>query len=149
MTIENTVDMDGVSVPRFFYGTAWKEDATEACVLEALRAGFRSIDTANQRKHYFEKGAGDALRAAYSEGIVSREDLFLQTKYTYQRGQDHRLPYDPDADFASQVVQSFESSLEHLGTDYIDSYILHGPYSGSGIAQKSGVRWSSSNVMTG
>ena len=36
----------------FLYGTAWKEDATERLVGAALAAGFRAIDTANQRKHY-------------------------------------------------------------------------------------------------
>jgi diketogulonate reductase-like aldo/keto reductase len=59
-----------------------------------------------------------------------REDIFLQTKFTYQRGQDHRLPYDPAATLSAQVAQSMASSLEHLGTDYVDSYVLHGPSSG-------------------
>jgi diketogulonate reductase-like aldo/keto reductase len=58
---------------------------------------------------------------------VTRAGLFLQTKFTYQRGQDHRLPYDPQARFSIQVAQSLASSLEHLGTDYVDSYVLHGP----------------------
>jgi diketogulonate reductase-like aldo/keto reductase len=53
--------------------------------------------------------------------------LFLQTKFTYQRGQDHRLPYDPAATLTAQVAQSLASSLEHLGTDYVDSFVLHGP----------------------
>jgi diketogulonate reductase-like aldo/keto reductase len=39
--------------PRFIYGTAWKEDRTESLVRLALENGFRAIDTANQRKHYF------------------------------------------------------------------------------------------------
>jgi diketogulonate reductase-like aldo/keto reductase len=56
----------------------------------------------------------------------------LQTKFTYQQGQDHRLPYDPAAPLATQVAQSLASSLENLGTDHVDSYLLHGPASGSG-----------------
>ena len=40
--------------PKILYGTAWKEDSTQKCVSTALAAGFRGIDTANQRKHYFE-----------------------------------------------------------------------------------------------
>lgn len=116
--------------PFFMYGTAWKEDRTEACVLNALDAGFRAIDTANQRKHYYEAGVGAALKKAYEDGRVTRDDLFLQTKFTYQRGQDHRLPYDPKAPLATQVEQSFASSLEHLHTEYLDSYVLHGPASG-------------------
>ncbi|MGZ4815317.1 MAG: aldo/keto reductase family protein [Terriglobales bacterium] len=117
-------------VPGFLYGTAWKEDRTASLTELAVRAGFRGIDTANQRRHYFEAGVGEGVAAAYRAGVVTRTDLFLQTKFTYQRGQDHRLPYDPEASLAVQVAQSVASSLEHLGTDYVDSYVLHGPSSG-------------------
>lgn len=116
--------------PTFLYGTAWKEGRTAALVELALRAGFRAIDTANQRRHYFEAGVGEGLAAAYEAGIVTRADLFLQTKFTYARGQDHRLPYDPAASLATQVAQSLASSLEHLHCDSVDSFILHGPASG-------------------
>ena len=129
-----------ISAPSFLYGTAWKEDDTERCVRDALAAGYRGIDTANQRKHYFEAGVGQALAAAYQEGLVTRADLFLQTKFTYRPGQDHRLPYDPGADLSTQVAQSMQSSLEHLGTDHVDSYVLHGPASGYG--------WSDDDVET-
>jgi diketogulonate reductase-like aldo/keto reductase len=117
-------------VPDFLYGTAWKEDRTAALTELALKMGFRGIDTANQRRHYFEAGVGQGLAAAYRAGIVTRAELFLQTKFTYQRGQDHRLPYDPTADLSTQVAQSMASSLEHLDTDHVDSYVLHGPASG-------------------
>jgi len=116
----------------FIYGTAWKEEGTRALVEAALKAGFRGIDTANQRRHYLEAGVGEALAAAYGSAIVSRDDLFLQTKFTYVNGQDHRLPYDPSASPATQVAQSMASSLEHLGTDHVDSYVLHGPATGRG-----------------
>jgi diketogulonate reductase-like aldo/keto reductase len=115
------------SLPDFLYGTAWKEERTVALTELALRAGFRGIDTANQRRHYFEAGVGQGLAAAYRAGVVTRAELFLQTKFTYQRGQDHRLPYDPAASLSTQVAQSLASSLEHLGTDYVDSFVLHGP----------------------
>jgi diketogulonate reductase-like aldo/keto reductase len=118
-----------LSIPAFLYGTAWKEDRTSSLTERALRAGFRGIDTANQRKHYFEAAAGEGLSAAYNAGIVTRAEVFLQTKFTYQRGQDHRLPYDPQAPIGAQVAQSLASSLDHLGTDYVDSYVLHGPSS--------------------
>ena len=128
-------------VPEFLYGTAWKEDRTPALTELALRAGFRGIDTANQRRHYFEAGVGQALAAAYRAGLVTREDLFLQTKFTYQGGQDHRLPYDPAADLSTQVAQSMASSLEHLGTDHVDSYVLHGPVSGHGWTDDDAEVW--------
>lgn len=116
--------------PSLLYGTAWKEDRTAALTELAIRSGFRGIDTANQRKHYFEAGVGAGLQAAYQAGIVTRSDLFLQTKFTYRPGQDDRLPYDPEAELATQVAQSLASSLQHLGTDYVDSFVLHGPSSG-------------------
>ncbi|MGH7326644.1 MAG: aldo/keto reductase family protein, partial [Candidatus Rokuibacteriota bacterium] len=128
-------------VPDFLYGTAWKEDRTQALTELALRMGFRGIDTANQRRHYFEAGVGQGLAAAYRAGVVTRADLFLQTKFTYQGGQDHRLPYDPAADLATQVAQSMASSLEHLGTDHVDSYVLHGPASGRGWSDDDAEVW--------
>jgi diketogulonate reductase-like aldo/keto reductase len=131
----NTIDINGVAVPRFFYGTAWKEDRTAGLVSQAILAGFRGIDTANQRKHYHEAGTGAAIAKAIEAGVVTRDELFVQTKYTYIEGQDARLPYDPDADHPTQVRQSFDSSLSHLGIDGIDSYILHGPQTRSGFSR--------------
>ena len=114
--------------PSFVYGTAWKEERTAGLVEMAIRAGFRAIDTANQRKHYCEAAVGEGIARAG----LARAELFLQTKFTYQRGQDHRLPYDPNAPLAEQVRQSMASSLQHLETEWVDSYILHGPSSGGG-----------------
>jgi diketogulonate reductase-like aldo/keto reductase len=114
-------------IPEFFYGTAWKKDPTAALTEQALRAGFRGVDTANQLRHYNEAGVGEGLAAAYRARVVSRSELFLQTKFTYINGQDHRLPYDPAASLSVQVAQSLASSLEHLGTDSVDSFLLHGP----------------------
>ena len=126
-------EIEGVRIPLLVYGTAWKEERTEALVLQALRAGFRGIDTANQRKHYHEAGVGAALQEAFARGIVERGDVFLQTKFTYARGQDHRLPYDPRAPFVDQVEQSAASSLTHLGVDALDAYLLHGPSTFPGL----------------
>jgi len=117
-----------VSLPSFMYGTAWKKDATTQLVQLAVAAGFRAIDTANQLIHYQEALVGEALQALAKQGIA-RETLFLQTKFTPTNGQDHRTPYDASADLPTQVTQSFDSSLAHLHTDYVDSYVLHGPYS--------------------
>ena len=124
-----------METPALLYGTAWKEDRTPALTELAIKTGFRGVDTANQRRHYFEAGVGQGLAAAYRAGLVTRDDLFLQTKFTYQAGQDHRLPYDPSADFSTQVAQSMASSLEHLGTDHVDSFVLHGPASGYGWSE--------------
>ncbi len=114
------------------YGTAWKEDRTNALALQAYEAGFRAFDTANQKKHYREDFLGDALKKLFDQG-VARESLWLQSKFTYERGQDHRLPYDPKASFGEQVRASFESTLQNLHTDYLDSFLIHGPFSGQAI----------------
>jgi diketogulonate reductase-like aldo/keto reductase len=127
------ISVAGVSVPTFLYGTAWKEDDTARLTRLALDMGFRGIDTANQRRHYHEAGVGEALSGAFADGLLRRDELFLQTKFTHIGGQDHRLPYDRDADLATQVRQSFASSLEHLGVEYLDSYVLHGPSSRRGL----------------
>jgi diketogulonate reductase-like aldo/keto reductase len=74
-------DIDGIPVPRFFYGTAWKEDQTQRLTELALKNGFRGIDTANQRRHYHEAGVGAAIAATLASGLVKRADLFLQTKF--------------------------------------------------------------------
>ena len=128
-------------VPGFLYGTAWKEQETERLTRLALEAGFRGVDTANQRRHYFEAGVGAAVTKALASGVVRREEVFLQTKFTYSAGQDHRLPYDPNADLATQVRQSFASSLEHLQVDSIDSYVLHGPSSRRGLTSSDRDVW--------
>jgi diketogulonate reductase-like aldo/keto reductase len=139
--LDRTLLIDGVRVPRFFYGTAWKEDDTTRLTTLALHQGFRGIDTANQRRHYHEAGVGQAIADSVKSGLVVREDLFLQTKFTFQRGQDQRLPYDPDASISQQVEQSFASSLKHLGTETIDSYLLHGPTQRIGLAQADWEAW--------
>lgn len=138
--LEPTMDVRGVAVPRFFYGTAWKEDATESLAYAALGAGFRAIDTANQRKHYYEEGVGRAIARRLREGLP-RDALFVQTKFTFQSGQDHRLPYDPRAPIAAQVAQSFESSLAHLGVDRLDSLVLHGPSQRDGLGPDDREAW--------
>src|SRR5215472_8368968 len=124
---DRNVLLDGLRVPRFLYGTAWKEEQTQRLTELALRQGFRGIDTANQRRHYHEAAVGQAIAMAMAAAQMTRNDLFLQTKFTFRTGQDHRLPYDPKAPIRQQVEQSFASSLEHLGTNIIDSYLLHGP----------------------
>lgn len=165
--------MNAKSLPNFFYGTAWKEERTCEYTLQALNAGFRAIDTANQRKHYFEEAVGEAITQFLSSHAssrsssstsssssttaatanstssitpstqkITREDLFLQTKFTYANGQDHRKPYNEKDCFTQQVQDSFASSLKHLNTTYLDSYVLHGPYSNQGIIDIDLETWS-------
>jgi diketogulonate reductase-like aldo/keto reductase len=121
-----------VPLPSFMYGTAWKKEATTQLVQLAVASGFTAIDTANQLIHYQEALVGEALQALAKKGI-KRDALFLQTKFTSVDGQGGRSPYDASADLATQVRQSFDSSLAHLGTEYVDSYVLHAPISRRGL----------------
>ena len=135
-----------VTIPAFMYGTAWKNEQTARLVELAVDSGFRAIDTANQLIHYQEALVGEALLSLAKKGI-KRESLFLQTKFTSASGQDHRTPYDPSADLPTQVQQSFESSLQHLHTDYLDSYVLHGPYSRWGLSQADWDVWATMEAL--
>ena len=143
MKVSRSITLHGVAVPAFFYGTAWKEDRTEELVKLALTSGFGAIDTANQRRHYVEASVGAAVVGR------KREELFLQTKFTYAGGQDHRIPYDPRTDSATQVRQSFESSLQHLQTTYVDSYVLHGPSGRYGLSDADEKVWRTMQAIHG
>jgi diketogulonate reductase-like aldo/keto reductase len=138
---ERFISVDGVQVPRFFYGTAWKEERTQHLTELALHEGFRAIDTANQRRHYYEAAVGQGFQNALRSGLVQRDEVFLQTKFTFRPGQDHRLPYDPEASVSVQVAQSFASSLEHLGVQQVDSYVLHGPTHQRGLSAADWEAW--------
>ncbi len=135
-----------VPIPSFMYGTAWKKAATAPLVQLAVACGFKAIDTANQLIHYQEALVGEALLALAKQGI-KRDQLFLQTKFTPVNGQDHRTPYDPKADLTTQVRQSFDSSLDHLHTDYVDSYVLHGPYSRWGLGDSDREVWAAMEAL--
>ncbi|MDR3614964.1 MAG: aldo/keto reductase [Candidatus Obscuribacterales bacterium] len=136
------ITYNGYAVPPIMYGTAWKKDKTRKLVELAVNSGFRAIDTANQMIHYNEVGVGEALLDLYKTDI-KRSNLFLQTKFTSINGQGNQTPpYDPSADLPTQVRQSITSSLKHLHTDYLDSYVLHGPYSRRGLVMQDWQVWS-------
>jgi len=118
----------GVRMPRIIYGTAWKQEKTAVLVEQAIRTGFRGIDTACQPKHYHEAGVGEGIAACMQAGVVTREDLYLQTKFTPLGGHDPRkIPYDPKAGLGDQVAQSIRCSLKNLQTAYLDGLVLHSP----------------------
>lgn len=102
-------------------GTAWNfkgehkpEDAYFVDLLSgAILAGYRFVDTAYS--YGTEKIVGKAIEQAAREG-VSRCDLFVQTKFYPV------MPYD-----GNTLKQQFEESMENLGLDYLDSYLIHQP----------------------
>ena len=114
--------------PVLKYGTAWKKEATSDLVQQAIKSGFRHIDTACQPRHYNEGGVGEGWTAAAKDLNLKREDIWLQTKYSSIPAQDpDNIPYDKDAPLEERVRQSLHKSLENLRTDYIDSWVMHGP----------------------
>jgi diketogulonate reductase-like aldo/keto reductase len=104
--------MQGIPGPLLFYGTSGKGGATERLTRFAIERGFRGIDSALHFR-YAEAAVGAAVAGAIRDGIVRRDELFLQTKFS------------PDVGLS--VAQSFATSLERLRVDAIDSYILHTP----------------------
>lgn len=123
----------GTRIPRCIYGTAEKEDAS--LVFDAIKAGFRGLDSAAQPQSYDEEVVGEAIRRALDPpelgGLgLRREDLYVQTKFTTPRGQDFssgNAPYDPEDPIPIKVSKSIESSLRKLGVTWIDTLLLHGP----------------------
>lgn len=117
-----------VRMPRLIYGTAWKKEKTAALVETAIRSGFRGIDTACQPKHYHEAGVGAGIAACIDAGLIARDELYLQSKFTPVNGHDPKqIPYDPAASLSEQVAQSFQRSLQNLKTGYLDGLVLHSP----------------------
>jgi diketogulonate reductase-like aldo/keto reductase len=117
---------------RMLYGTAWKEANTARLVFEAIKAGFRGIDTAAMTKHYNEAGCGDGIRRAIREGLVTRSDLYIQTKFS--PSDDAFADKARYPDIAAQVRASVAQSLERLRASdvasdtYLDCVVLHSPY---------------------
>lgn len=102
----------GAKVPVLGFGTYLirPEDAAEA-VYQAIKAGYRSIDTS--QNYYNEKEVGEGIARAIAEGLVKRDDLFVTTKV--------------DTDGYEAGKRGIEGSLAKLGLDYLDMMILHYP----------------------
>ena len=112
-TITDTFKLNNdVLMPKVGFGTWQTRPGKETydAVSNALKAGYRFIDTAKAYQN--EKSVGEALRDAN----VNREDVFVQTKLPGET-----KTYD-------QTMTDFESSLNALDLDYVDSYIIHAPW---------------------
>ncbi|KAK0613808.1 NADP-dependent oxidoreductase domain-containing protein [Immersiella caudata] len=121
------------SMPAMLYGTAWKKEHTADLVYEAIKAGFRGIDTAHMKRHYDEAGAGEGIRRAIRDGLVTRSDLWIQTKYSPF---DEPYASDPSTPtITSQILASVSASIANLSPDpsdpsvfQLDALILHSPF---------------------
>ena len=86
---------NGVTMPAFMYGTAWKKEATTQLVIEAITAGFIAIDTANQLIHYDEARVGEALLSV-AQGGIPRDRLFSKPNSRPSTGRTIELPTTPE-----------------------------------------------------
>ncbi|KAJ4423466.1 hypothetical protein N0V82_001939 [Gnomoniopsis sp. IMI 355080] len=127
--------LDSVAPKNLFYGTAWKGEQTAHLVYSAIKAGFRSIATAAQPKHYREDLVGEGVRRAIQENIVTRRDLYIQTTFTPFHSQDpNNCPYDPQLGIAEQVDVSIQLSRRHFAEPltnnpgFLDAVVLHNLY---------------------
>ncbi|MBS6500115.1 MAG: aldo/keto reductase [Clostridium sp.] len=110
MNIDTKIKMNtGTEIYQFGLGVWQSGPETKDAVLEALKAGYRHIDTAAAYKN--EEAVGEAIR----ESGIPREKLFITTKLWNQDMRDHK------------VMEAFESSLKKLGLDYVDLYLIHWP----------------------
>jgi len=107
----------GYDMPLFSLGT-WKAPAgvTGKAVETAIKAGYRNIDTANDYNNEVE--IGEALKRCFDEGVVKREELFIQSKLW---NSNHRPEH---------VRPDLEQTLKDLQLDYVDMYMIHWPQAG-------------------
>ncbi|MFF1692509.1 aldo/keto reductase [Streptomyces sp. NPDC058257] len=108
---------NGVEMPQLGFGVWQVPDAeAETAVATALEAGYRSIDTAAIYGN--EEGTGKAIAASG----IAREELFVTTKlWNAEQGYDSTL-------------RAFDASLEKLGLDHVDLYLIHWPLPSKGLA---------------
>lgn len=100
----------GVEMPAIGCGTLFQEpDEAAPLVTEAIRCGYRHIDTA--RKYGSEKAVGEGIRASG----IAREELFITTKVTEENAR------------ADDFARSVDTSLKTIGVDYVDLLLIHWP----------------------
>jgi 2,5-diketo-D-gluconate reductase A len=111
-----------VEIPYLGFGTYLiADDEAAAAVSEAIRAGYRHIDTAEGYQN--ESGVGAGIQKALESEGLARRDLFVTTKL---------WPGNPawgqPAKTIESTVTSLDESLERLGLDYVDLYLIHAPF---------------------
>lgn len=104
-----------ITLPPIGFGTADLNGDVKEIVLNAIKHGYRLIDTA--AVYGSEEGAGRAIREAVESGLVKREELIVETKLA------------PGEHGYAKTMACFERSLNALGLDYIDIYLIHWPVS--------------------
>lgn len=109
---------DGYTIPVIGFGTSGiSGDQAEELVFKAIMRGFRLIDTASMYRN--EEGVGKGIQKAINAGI-SREDIFVVTKVWKDE-----MGYE-------NTIDAFDRSIERLGLDYVDLYLIHWPHAEEG-----------------
>jgi 2,5-diketo-D-gluconate reductase A len=111
-----------VEIPYLGFGTYLIDGGdVSAAVSEAIRAGYRHIDTAEGYQN--ESGVGAGIKQALESEVLARSDLFVTSKL---------WPGNPawgeSAKTTESTVTSLDESLERLGLDYVDLYLIHAPF---------------------
>lgn len=111
-----------VEIPYLGFGTYLiTEEEVTAAVTEALGVGYRHIDTAEGYRN--EAGVGRAIKRALESGTLTRSELFVTTKLW-----PGNAAWGQPVKTTESTVSSLEQSLERLGLDYVDLYLIHAPY---------------------
>lgn len=112
--MEYKVLTNGIKMPMEGFGVFQVRDKEECkeSVLNAIRAGYRLIDTAASYTN--EDAVGGAVREAIAEGICTREELFITSKMWVQDMQNYEM-----------AKKAIDHSIETLGVEYLDLYLLH------------------------
>lgn len=112
--MEYKVLTNGIKMPMEGFGVFQVRDKEECkeSVLNAIRAGYRLIDTAASYTN--EDAVGEAVREAIAEGICTREELFITSKMWVQDMQNYKM-----------AKKAIDHSIETLGMEYLDLYLLH------------------------
>ena len=112
--MEYKVLTNGIKMPMEGFGVFQVRDKEECkeSVLNAIRAGYRLIDTAASYTN--EDAVGEAVREAIAEGICTRKELFITSKMWVQDMQNYEM-----------AKKAIDHSIETLGVEYLDLYLLH------------------------
>lgn len=111
----------GVEIPYLGFGTYLiPDDQAAAAVFEALKAGYRHIDTAEFYQN--ERGVGEAIKRAVTELGLSRRDIFVTTKLFPGNAAWGQTPKTYET-----TIESLHASLGKLGLDDVDLYLIHAP----------------------
>lgn len=111
-----------VKIPLLGFGTYLIPDSEAASAVHAaLRAGYRHIDTAEVYKN--EQGVGEGLRRGFESEGLARRDVFVTTKLFPGNAAWGQTPKTTET-----TISSLEESLERLGLDYVDLYLIHAPF---------------------